>query len=321
MTYSGSKKENSAESVNWPFIVKALWPRHFSRLKFRGAPRTRFAAAQRVPPGCSAPLCTAVSSGRSWNLKQSLRAGIGSVLRAALPEKQPVWKSAWEHPEVIGGAENPSPLHLTCGYLRHFSRRLCSATTQRSAWSRQCDRDRCARSDSVRVCCTAAPIRKETLQEGESLRSKCHAPSWSRNISIHPRSQTTANWTLIQVTEGDLRPPRCFRGRVCGLEVERRGGIAPRAVGGGHFPASSFFPLAYNERVLTNMSALLGMNHEVCSSTWTQLLKEDLEFSCSTSAGNGVETSAQILQEVYCCTVSGCIDLGAARCLEETLKL
>lgn len=46
------------------------------------------------------------------------------------------------------------------------------------------------------------------------------------------------------------------------------------------------------------MSALLGMNHEVCSSTWTQLFKEDLEFSCSTSGGNGVETFAQMLQEV-----------------------
>lgn len=142
---------------------------------------------------------------------------------------------------MIGGAENPSPLHLTCGYLRHFSRRLCSATTQRSAWSRQCDRDRCARSDSVRVCCTAAPTQKENLQEGESLPSKCHAPSWSRNISIHPRSQTTANWTLIQVKERSPRPPLCFRDCVCGLAVGRRGGIAPRALGGGHFPASSVF--------------------------------------------------------------------------------
>lgn len=40
---------------------------------------------------------------------------------------------------------------------------------------------------------------KEILEEGEILHSKCHDLSWSRSISIHPRSQITVNWTLTQV--------------------------------------------------------------------------------------------------------------------------
>lgn len=78
------------------------------------------------------------------------------------------------------------------------------------------ERHRCARSDTACARAappgTAAPARRDTesLREARAPRPKCHAPSWSRSISIHPRSRITASWTLIQVTERNLVPPRRF---------------------------------------------------------------------------------------------------------------
>lgn len=119
---------------------------------------------------------------------------------------------------------------------------------------------------------TVTRIGKEALEEGETLHSKCHAPSWSRSISIHLRSQITANWTPIQVTKWDRWPPLCFWGCVYGVAVKRRGGIAFTGFGEWVSSLLALLSFAYNERVLRNMSVLRRMNHKVCSSTWTQLL-------------------------------------------------
>lgn len=44
-------------------------------------------------------------------------------------------------------------------------------------------------------------------------------------------------------------------------------GLLPGLWEGVTSPLALFFCRAYSEAVRTNMSALLGMNHEVCSST------------------------------------------------------
>lgn len=135
-------------------------------------------------------------------------------------------------------------------------------------WRR--DRDRCARSD--RVCAahqpgTVTPTHEESLGEGETLHPKCHAPSWSRSISIHPRSRITANWTLIQVTGTKsnatalLLWSRSLRGS------EEEGWDCCSGVREWVCSRLPLFSFAYKEGVLRNMSMLPGMNHSTCSST------------------------------------------------------
>lgn len=131
------------------------------------------------------------------------------------------------------------PCTWLVGIYRTFQGASALPLHDHSGWTargRRRDRDRCARSDSVCVCAahqlgTVTPTHEESLGEGETLHPKCHAPSWSRNISIHPRSRITANWIPIQVTKRNLVPPRCFWG--CGrcVAVLRRGGIAFQAWG------------------------------------------------------------------------------------------
>lgn len=231
---------------------------------------------------------------------------------------------------MIGGEENPSPLHLTSGYLQEFSRRLCTATTHsRSGWTargRQCDRDRCDRSDSVCVLHTRRDRYADPRRESGRRRSLASKMPRSFLVKKHFNSSKKPNYSELDTHTGNKT-----KSNATVLLLRLRSLRGSNEEGWDCFSGFKewvnsflvlFFSFSYKEGVLRNMSMLPIMNPK---SLLIHLNSSYLEWIWSFPVLYLLMVESKLsyrsFRKFHCFIVSGCIDSEAACCLEKTLQL